>query len=84
MNIQITNLHLNIIENDLQRLFAPFGEVRAISILRDKLNNRSRGRATIDMPVNRQAQNAIVSLHGTILAGKLINVSEDTSISNLY
>lgn len=82
MNIQITNLHLNVVEHDLQRLFSPFGEVRSIQILRDKLNNRSRGRATIDMPVSKQAQNAIVALHGTILEGKSINVSEDTSINN--
>jgi len=77
MNIKVTNLHLNIVESDLQRLFTPFGEVRSITILRDKRNNRSRGKATIDMPVDKQAQNAIAVLHGTLMAGKPIAVSED-------
>ncbi|MGZ3839856.1 MAG: RNA recognition motif domain-containing protein [Flavisolibacter sp.] len=75
MIIQLTNLHLNILETDLQRLFVPFGEIRSLKVLRDKLNNRSRGKAYVDMPVLKQAEKAIVSLHGTILAGKSMVVT---------
>jgi RNA recognition motif-containing protein len=75
MIIQLTNLHLNLIETDLQRLFTPFGEVRSIEIVRDKLNHRSKGKAFIDMPVEKQAEKAIVSLHGIVLAGKNIAVT---------
>lgn len=75
MDIHITNLHLNVKESDLQRLFTPYGEVRSVIILRDQRNNRSRGRAVVDMPVPKQAENAIISLNGTIMEGKSIHVT---------
>jgi len=75
MNIQITNIHLNVIEADLRRLFTPFGEVRAVELVRDKWNNRSTGRALINMPLEKQAQVAILTLHGTVLGGKTISVT---------
>ncbi|HEX2532426.1 MAG TPA: RNA-binding protein [Chitinophagaceae bacterium] len=74
MNIEVTNLSLSLIEADLQRIFTPFGEIRSIQILRDKWNNRSRGRAMIVMPVEKEARNAIHSLDGTQLGGKPISV----------
>jgi RNA recognition motif-containing protein len=76
MNIQVSNMNLNLIESDLQRLFSPYGEVGSIDIIRDKLNNRSRGRAMIKMPVSVQAKQAIISLHGKLFAGKRLNVEE--------
>jgi RNA recognition motif-containing protein len=79
MNIEITNIHLNIIEADLRRLFTPFGEVTNVELVRDKWNNRSTGRALVSMPVSKQAQTAIVTLHGTVLAGKPIAVAKYNS-----
>jgi len=76
MNIEITNIHLNVVEADLRRLFTPFGEVKSVELVRDKWNNRSTGRALVDMPIEKQAQTAIVSLHGTVLSGKSIALSE--------
>jgi RNA recognition motif-containing protein len=76
MNIQVSNLNLNLIETDLQRLFTPYGEIGSISIVRDKLNNRSRGKALIQMPVDIEARQAIISLHGREFAGKTLNVVE--------
>ena len=76
MNIEITNIHLNIIEADLRRLFTPFGEVTNVELVRDKWNNRSTGHAFVNMPVPKQAQAAILTLHGTVLAGKAIAVTE--------
>ena len=79
MNIQISNIHLNVIEADLRRLFTPFGEVIAVELVRDKWNNRSAGRAFVSMPIDKQAQAAIITLHGTMLAGKAIVVAESSS-----
>ena len=62
MTIHVSNLPLNVIESDLFRMFTPFGEVKAIELVRDKLNNRPRGRAFIDMPVEKD--NAMASLNG--------------------
>ena len=76
MNLHVTNLNLNLIESDIQRLFIPFGEINSIELVRDKLNNRSRGRAFVDMPVEKEGQNAIISLHGLLFAGKTLVVAE--------
>jgi RNA recognition motif-containing protein len=75
MIIEITSLHLNVIETDLQRLFTPFGEISSIEILRDRLNNRSRGKAIIKMPVEKEANQAATSLNGTMVSGKSIVVT---------
>jgi len=79
MNIEITNIHLNIIEADLRRLFTPFGEVTDVELVRDKWNNRSTGRALVSMPVQKQAEAAVVTLNGTVLAGKPIGVTQFNS-----
>lgn len=76
MNIHISNLNLSLIESDLQRLFVPYGEVKSVQLVRDKLNNRSRGRAFIDMPVEKEGQKAILDLDGVEIMGKPIKVSE--------
>jgi RNA recognition motif-containing protein len=76
MNIHITNLNLNLIEVDLQRLFTPYGEVKTIELVRDKLNNRSRGKAYIDMPIEAEGRKATMNLHGFQFAGKTIIVIE--------
>ncbi len=75
MIIEITSLHLNVAETDLRRLFTPFGEIGAIEILRDPLNNRSRGKATITMPIEKEAQLAALSLNGSMVSGKSIIVT---------
>jgi RNA recognition motif-containing protein len=76
MNIHVTNLSLNIIESDLQRIFAPYGEIKSIQLVRDNLNNRSRGRAFIDMPVDKEGKKAILNLNGLEIKGKFIAVTE--------
>jgi RNA recognition motif-containing protein len=82
MNIEITNIHLNVIEADLRRLFTPFGEVRDVELVRDKWNNRSTGRALVNMPVDKQAQAAIISLNGAMLSGKPIMVTQSSLASS--
>ena len=74
MNIEVSNLNISLVETDLQRLFTPFGEINTIRIDRDKYNNRSRGKAYIDMPVEKEALHAIASLNGHLLGGKRIGV----------
>lgn len=75
MHIEITNLDLNLIEADLQRLFTPYGEINTVQIVRDHWNNRSKGRAVVDMPVEKEAQQAVLSLNGAQLGTKKIIVT---------
>jgi RNA recognition motif-containing protein len=76
MNIHVSNLNPNLLESDVQRIFSPFGEIKSLELMRDKLNNRSKGRAFIDMPSDKEGRKAITNLDGTEIMGKVITVSE--------
>jgi RNA recognition motif-containing protein len=76
MNIHVSNLSLNIIDSDLKKLFAAYGEVNSAVIIRDRLNGRSKGTAIIDMVNDSQGRQAIQCLDQTIIDGKPITVSE--------
>lgn len=75
MNIEVSNLHLNVIESDLKKIFAPYGEINSVELLRDKVSNRSRCRAFIDMLNEKEALQAIKSLDGTDLMTKAMVLS---------
>lgn len=76
MTIEVSNLHLNVIESDLKKLFAPYGEISTIELLRDKISNRSRCRAFIEMQIDKEGLQAMKSLDGTEIMGKTIVISE--------
>lgn len=76
MQIHVSNLDTNLIEADILRLFSAFGEVDDVRLMRDKLNNRSQGRAFVDMPVPKEAAQALISLKGKEVKGKKLAVSE--------
>ena len=76
MNIQVYNLSRNTSDADLRRLFSAFGVVNSAEVTRDKLNGRSKGNGVIEMPVEREARQAIASLDKTLMDGKNISVSE--------
>jgi RNA recognition motif-containing protein len=74
MHIHISNLNSSVIESDLQRLFCKYGEVEVVELKRDKLNNRSLCHAFVEMPVSKQAEQAIASLDRTELKGRKVDV----------
>ena len=76
MHILVSNLSLNIINDDLVKLFSPFGEVSFSTIVRNKLNGRSKGRAFIEMPYQAEGEQAISALDGTELDGREISVQK--------
>jgi RNA recognition motif-containing protein len=76
MNIHVTNLSLNVIDSDLRKLFAAYGEVNTAVIVRNKLNGRSLGTAMIDMSNDIQAAQALLCLNNTVLDGRPIFLSE--------
>jgi len=71
----VYNLAQEVEELHLWRMFGPFGAIRDVNILIDKTTNKSRGFAFVTMSNYGEAENAIMHLHGTILEGKIIQVS---------
>lgn len=76
MNIYVGNLSFDASEEDLQKLFSGFGQVSAVTIVRDKYSGQPRGFGFIEMPERSEAQAAIENLNGKELLGRSINVSE--------
>lgn len=82
MNILVYNLSFNLIDSDLRRMFSPFGIVNSAEVVKDKLNGRSKGKALVEMPVDAEAQQAIVSLDQTVVDGKKISVQKEAFFSD--
>jgi RNA recognition motif-containing protein len=76
MNIQIFNLSLNTEDRDLRKLFSSFGSVTSAEVMKDKLSGRSKRNGIIEMPVDREARQAIESLNKTMFDGKMVSVTE--------
>ena len=79
MNIYVGNLNWVMTSEDLQELFAPYGEVTSAKIVTDKFNNnRSKGFGFVEMPDDEAAKAAISALHDMDLEGRKIVVNEST------
>lgn len=79
MNIYVGNLNWNMTSEDMQNLFAPYGEVTSAKIITDKFNNdRSKGFGFVEMADDEAARAAIAALHDTEVLGRKIVVNEST------
>lgn len=76
MNIFISNLNYNTVEQELQALFENYGEVESAKIINDRDTGRSRGFGFVEMPNTEEAQKAIEELNQSEFKQKTLNVSE--------
>ncbi|PKO58901.1 MAG: RNA-binding protein, partial [Betaproteobacteria bacterium HGW-Betaproteobacteria-17] len=67
MNMYIGNLAFGVTEEELKELFAAFGEVASISLVKDRFSGQSKGFGFIEMPNNSEADKAIKALNKTSL-----------------
>ena len=76
MNIYVGNLDLQMKEDSLEKLFSIFGEIEKITIVRNKLEGRSKGYGFVLMPNAIEAERAINELNSIDIAGRLLIVRE--------
>lgn len=76
MNIFISNLSYNTVEQELQALFENYGEVESVKIVTDRETGRSRGFGFVEMPNSEEALKAIEGLHQTDYKTRVLNVVE--------
>lgn len=76
MNIYISRLDLQWKDQDLEKLFAPFGNVASASISIDGFTEKSRGFGYVEMPDETQAKLAIEALNDSSVDGHQISVQE--------
>lgn len=76
MNIYVSNLSFNVEDIDLRGFFESYGEVASAKVIMDKFTNKSRGFGFVEMPNKEEALKAIAELHGGLVEGRSINVTE--------
>ena len=65
MRLFVGNLAWSITEEELERIFAPYGTVRSVYLLTHRETGRSRGFGFVEMPYDTEAQDAIAGLHAS-------------------
>jgi RNA recognition motif-containing protein len=74
--LYVGNLSYNTNEPDLEQLFAQFGTVESVQVMRDAATGRARGFGFVEMSSDAEAQQAATSLNETEFAGRTIQVNE--------
>lgn len=76
MKIYVGNLPYGIGDDDIRKLFEPFGEVGEVNIIIDRMSGRSKGFGFVEMANDDEGQKAIDDLNGTDLGGRQLNVNK--------
>lgn len=75
MNMYVSNLGFHTTEDDLRKLFEPFGQVASAKVITDRETGRSRGFGFVEMASGDEANKAMGDLNGKELEGRVISVS---------
>ncbi len=76
MNIFVGNLPFSATEDELQKLFEPYGTIDRVAIITDRETGRSRGFGFVEMAADARAQDAINELDGAELGGRNLRINE--------
>lgn len=74
--IYVGNLSYSTTEETLRNQFSQFGEVEAVTIIMDKMTNRSKGFGFVEMTDDDAARDAISTLNQKDIDGRKVRVNE--------
>ena len=74
--LYIGNIPFKATEENLRSLCAEAGEVVSINLVTDARTGKPKGFAFVVMASDAEARKAIEALHGTLLLGRSLSVSE--------
>ena len=74
--LYVGNLPYETGEADLQDLFAAYGQVESVRVMRDMATGRARGFAFVEMATDEEAQKAASALNEYQLGGRNLAVNE--------
>lgn len=75
-NIYVGNCSYDVTEEQLRDLFAAYGEVDSVNVIRDRDTGRPRGFAFVEMADSEAAKAAIDGVNGTDMGGRALKVNE--------
>ena len=76
MKIYVGNLAHSASEDELKELFAGYGDVVSVNIIKDKFTGDPRGFGFVEMASKEEGQKAIEELNGKEFQGRSLNVNE--------
>jgi len=74
--LYVGNLPYTTTEADLEEVFGAVGGVTDVTIVFDRIANRSKGFGFVELESDAAAQQAIEQLDGTQLGGRTLRVAE--------
>lgn len=75
MNMYVSNLGFHVNDDDLRKLFEPFGQVSSAKVITDRETGKSRGFGFVEMSSNTEADQAMGKLNGIDIEGRSISVT---------
>ncbi len=78
----VGSLPYSTTNEELQKMFEPYGEVASAVVIRDKQTRRSKGYGFVEMTSEEAANNALDALNGSEVKGRKIVVSEARGSQN--
>jgi len=76
--IYVGNLSFNTNDDELNKIFTPFGQVSSSRVIMDKYTGQSRGFGFVEMDNLEEANKAIAELNGKSVEGRNLKISEAT------
>jgi RNA recognition motif-containing protein len=76
VNIYVGNLVWACTNEDLLKLFSPFGQVHKAQVITDRETGRSRGFGFVEMPNEAEAHAAVEALNNQEFQGRALTVNE--------
>ena len=76
MNIYVGNLDYNLKEDELNEIFAEYGEVVSVKIVQDRETGRTKGFGFVEMAVESEGEKAVEELDGAEVNGRNIKVNK--------
>ena len=71
----VGNLSFDVLENELQDLFAQAGTVVAVNVMQDKFSGKGRGFGFVEMSSDQEANQAIELFNGKEFQGRNLTVN---------
>jgi len=75
-NIFVGNLSFGTTEDAIRSLFEQYGTVERVNLITDRDTGQARGFGFVEMSADKDAQEAILGLNGSLMAGRTIVVGE--------
>ena len=74
--LYIGNLSFDTGEAELRDMFSAFGSVTSCNLIMDRMTDRSRGFAFVELSSEEEAEKAIAEMNGKDVGGRALTVNE--------